>query len=77
MMLSAKGGMDIEQVAKDNPKDLVKLHISPSEGLDKKDLDKFKNYLSEYKFFKIDNKKKYISKISTAAINFKFLKDFG
>ena len=40
MMLSAKGGMDIEQVAKDNPKDLVKLHISPSEGLDKKDLDK-------------------------------------
>ena len=40
MMLSAKGGMDIEQVAKDNPKDLVKLHISPSQGLDKKDLDK-------------------------------------
>ena len=57
MMLSAKGGMDIEQVAKDNPKDLVKLHISPSQGLDKKDLDKsiieanlnqkFKNELSE------------------------------
>ena len=57
MMLSAKGGMDIEQVAKDNPKDLVKLHISPSKGLDKKDLDKsiieanlnqkFKNELSE------------------------------
>lgn len=57
MMLSAKGGMDIEQVAKDNPKDLVKLHISPSEGLDKKDLDKsiieanlnqkYKNELSE------------------------------
>ena len=57
MMLSSKGGMDIEQVAKDNPKDLVKLHISPSKGLDKKDLDesiieanlnqKFKNELSE------------------------------
>ena len=57
MMLSAKGGMDIEQVAKDNPKDLVKLHISPSKGLDKKDLDesiieanlnqKFKSELSE------------------------------
>ena len=57
MMLSAKGGMDIEQVAKDNPKDLVKLYISPSQGLDKKDLDKsiieanlnqkFKNELSE------------------------------
>ena len=57
MMLSAKGGMDIEQVAKDNPKDLVKLYISPSQGLDKKDLDKsiieanlnqkFKSELSE------------------------------
>ena len=67
MMLSAKGGMDIEQVAKDNPKDLVKLHISPSKGLDKKDLDesiieanlnqKYKNELSEiisklYELFK-------------------------
>ena len=66
MMLSSKGGMDIEQVAKDNPKDLVKLHISPSKGLDKKDLDesiieanlnqKYKNELSEiisklYKLF--------------------------
>ncbi len=57
MMLSSKGGMDIEQVAKDNPKDLVKLHISPSKGLDKKDLDesiieanlnqKYKNELLE------------------------------
>ena len=57
MMLSSKGGMDIEQVAKDNPKDLVKLHISPSKGLVKKDLDesiieanlnqKYKNELSE------------------------------
>ena len=44
-------------------------------SLYKKDLNKFKNYLSEYKFFKRDNKKKYVSKISTAAINFKFLKD--
>ncbi len=67
MMLSSKGGMDIEQVAKDNPKDLVKLHISPSKGLDKKDLDesiieanlnqKYKNELSEiisklYELFK-------------------------
>ena len=44
-------------------------------SLYKKDLNKFKNYLSEYNFFKIDNKKRYVSKISTAAINFKFLKD--
>jgi len=39
MMLSSKGGMDIEQVAKDNPGDLIKLHISPSEGLNEKDLN--------------------------------------
>ena len=39
MMLSSKGGMDIEQVAKDNPNDLIKLHISPSEGLNEKDLN--------------------------------------
>ena len=39
MMLSSKGGMDIEQVAKDNPSDLIKLHISPSEGLNEKDLN--------------------------------------
>ena len=39
MMLSSKGGMDIEQVAKDTPDDLIKLHISPSEGLIDKDLD--------------------------------------
>ena len=38
-MLSSKGGMDIEQVAKDTPDDLIKLHISPSEGLIDKDLD--------------------------------------
>ena len=34
MMLSAKGGMDIEEVASNNPDDLIKLHISPSKGLD-------------------------------------------
>ena len=39
MMLSSKGGMDIEQVAKDNPSDLIKLHISPSEGINEKDLN--------------------------------------
>ena len=39
MMLSSKGGMDIEQVAKDNPSDLIKLHISPSDGLNEKDLN--------------------------------------
>ncbi len=39
MMLSSKGGMDIEQVAKDNPSDLIKLYISPSEGLNDKDLN--------------------------------------
>ena len=33
IMLSAKGGMDIEQVAEENPDDLVKFHISPSEKL--------------------------------------------
>ena len=33
IMLSAKGGMDIEQVAKENPDDLVKFHVSPSEKL--------------------------------------------
>ena len=29
IMLSAKGGMDIEQVAEENPDDLVKFHVSP------------------------------------------------
>lgn len=33
IMLSAKGGMDIEQVAEENPDDLVKFHVSPSEEL--------------------------------------------
>ena len=34
MMLSAKGGMDIEEVAEKNPGDLIMLHIPPSKGLD-------------------------------------------
>lgn len=33
IMLSAKGGMDIEQVAEENPDDLIKFHVSPSEKL--------------------------------------------
>ena len=33
IMLSAKGGMDIEQVSEENPDDLVKFHVSPSEKL--------------------------------------------
>ena len=33
IMLSAEGGMDIEQVAEENPDDLVKFHVSPSEKL--------------------------------------------
>ena len=34
MMLSAKGGMDIEAVAEENPDDLTMVHIDPSQGLD-------------------------------------------
>ena len=34
MMLSSKGGMDIEEVAEKNPDDLIMLHIPPSKGLD-------------------------------------------
>ena len=34
-MLSAKGGMDIEAVAEENPDDLTMVHIDPSQGLDK------------------------------------------
>ena len=34
MMLSSKGGMDIEEVAANNPDDLIKIHISPSLGLE-------------------------------------------
>ena len=33
MMLSSKGGMDIEEVAANSPEDLIKVHISPSVGL--------------------------------------------
>ena len=33
IMLSAKGGMDLEQVAEENPDDLIKFHVSPSEKL--------------------------------------------
>ena len=34
MMLSAKGGMDIEAVAEENPDDLTMVHIDPSQRLD-------------------------------------------
>ncbi|MBT3874329.1 MAG: ADP-forming succinate--CoA ligase subunit beta [Actinobacteria bacterium] len=34
MMLSAKGGMDIEAVAEENPDDLTMIHIDPSKELD-------------------------------------------
>ncbi len=34
MMLSAKGGMDIEAVAEENPDDLTMIHIDPSRELD-------------------------------------------
>ena len=40
MMLSAKGGMDIEEVAENNPEDLIKLYISPSKGLSSKSIIK-------------------------------------
>ena len=36
MMLSSKGGMDIEEVAANNPEDLIKIYISPSLGLENK-----------------------------------------
>ena len=39
MLLSSKGGMDIEEVAKNNPDDLVRVYISPSKGLDKETLN--------------------------------------
>jgi succinyl-CoA synthetase beta subunit len=34
MMLSAKGGMDIEAVAEEDPDDLTMVHIDPSKGLE-------------------------------------------
>jgi len=36
MMLSSKGGMDIEEVAANSPEDLIKIYISPSLGLESK-----------------------------------------
>ena len=36
MMLSSKGGMDIEEVAANSPEDLIKIYISPSFGLESK-----------------------------------------
>ena len=36
MMLSSKGGMDIEEVAANSPEDLIKIYISPSLGLKSK-----------------------------------------
>ena len=39
MLLSSQGGMDIEEVAKKNPDDLVRVYIPPSKGLDKKTLN--------------------------------------
>ena len=39
MLLSSQGGMDIEEVAKNNPDDLVRVYIPPSKGLDKKTLN--------------------------------------
>ena len=32
-IVSSEGGVDIEEVAENNPDDLIKLYISPSEGL--------------------------------------------
>ena len=36
MMLSSKGGMDMEEVAANSPEDLIKIYISPSLGLESK-----------------------------------------
>jgi len=36
MMLSSRGGMDIEEVAANSPEDLIKIYISPSLGLESK-----------------------------------------
>ena len=44
-------------------------------SLYKKDFNKFKNFLFEYNFTKASINKKYVSKISTSAINLKFLED--
>lgn len=39
MMLSSKGGMDIEEVAENSPDDLIKHYISPSVGLGDSDIE--------------------------------------
>ena len=39
MMLSSKGGMDIEEVAENSPDDLTKHYISPSVGLGDSDIE--------------------------------------
>ena len=39
MMLSSKGGMDIEEVAENSPEDLIKHYISPSVGLEDADIE--------------------------------------
>ena len=39
MLLSAKGGMDIEEVEENNPKDVIRTHIPPSKGLDKETIN--------------------------------------
>ena len=44
-------------------------------SLNNKNFDKFKNFLSEFKFNNQDIKKQYVSKISSSAINIKFLKN--
>ena len=44
-------------------------------SLNNKNFDKFKNFLSEFKFDNQDVKKQYVSKISTSAINIDFLKN--
>jgi succinyl-CoA synthetase beta subunit len=36
-MLSARGGIDIEQVAKEDPEAIARLHINPIDGLSEKD----------------------------------------
>ena len=52
MMLSSKGGMDIEEVAENSPDDLIKHYISPSLGLVVSDIENAitkANLDSEYK----------------------------
>ena len=40
VMISAKGGMDIEEVAENDPKAIVKLHVDPAWGLDDHEIRK-------------------------------------